>query len=829
MVQGAQRIRGIFILLRSIFPPNGDIDFFLEFIRESKQFQSFWALGDFNCHLSSVVEHETLCNCRHCALSTSDKAIEELFRQHDFICHNEPNKPTYRKDTIIDMIVSSSDLSPRACKTHPVGDVGNSDHAAVGCEACFSIPLNICISYHRVAWTSEPEWEITLQVLDPIFEYLATIVAALAFTPSILNMVESSRQVARRRRLMDIIVWLRETWYNLAGHLGGHVKVLASGSDRKQIQSSEDAWRLHNEQSHYHFRTWLQYLVLRTSNAGAADKLLSHMLRQDSQFRICIKDPDTGESLEDTEMVELMADEFFHQASQAMASDLDYRDWMQRTVSQIRHSGAMYDPEEDKRVTGFFFSPFTMAEMNTVLKTLCPSKQSFRGAYAAVRASGPGGRKLILCIANSSLVWCVSATSLSQRQCGPLHKSGPRVVTRIACLRPVSQGCDHSAVLDGLIIIRFGIQLQNYWGPDQYGGCFEAQAPVLAVVILSELRAGAGLDLILNFMDQIHGYDVVPKGDIRLGLFRAGVRGNLWLLLGDQLRNDLVRLAYTFLTSKWIYPSAGIGQGRKISPFEFNTAARFYRDEVHASTTGVGVPGSQMQRLLLNISETFQAASLGDIDQGEIGLLLPALRSMSCDIRGAACVLSQLSSAATRKVAVDTYCSERVVCIQYSDDNLVPASSWQQARHVWCCNEQYTKKHGPRFHVGSGKSACMRMHATPLPGENFVPEYRGMHVDVPTVHEYLGVLIDSGCSFEAHHKKSCGKLRTTFDKVFQAARSRGLPHVFIASIVPQRVEGAGLYGAALCLHVHGIERSFDQLQVSWAKRILGFEGFPQGV
>ena len=51
----------------------------------------------------------------------------------------------------------------------------------------------------------------------------------------------------------------------------------------------------------------------------------------------------------------------------------------------------------------------------------------------------------------------------------------------------------------------------------------------------------------------------------------------------------------------------------------------------------------------------------------------------------------------------------------------------------------------------------------------------------------------------------------------------------VASLVPQRVETVSLYGIAFCFEVPGAERSLHNLQTSWAKRILGVNGFQEGV
>jgi hypothetical protein len=106
--------------------------------------------------------------------------------------------------------------------------------------------------FYKVAWAGETEWELSLQVLDPIFELLSTITDSLTHTPSLLSMVELHTQVARRRRIVDIIVWLRETWYNIAGHLGGHIRVVSVGQDHRRALAFEGALRLQAELARFH-------------------------------------------------------------------------------------------------------------------------------------------------------------------------------------------------------------------------------------------------------------------------------------------------------------------------------------------------------------------------------------------------------------------------------------------------------------------------------------------------------------------------------------------------------------------------------------------------
>ena len=403
---------------------------------------------------------------------------------------------------------------------------------------------------------------------------------------------------------------------------------------------------------------------------------MSRMLGGRDGFTIQLRDPDSGEALDDHDALSAIMQDLLNRPSHAQALDTVFRDHISETVGHIRRHRATWDPEEQCAVEPEDDHLFSMEELESVLEALDKTKLAFKGSYAAVKADVAGGKHLSLAIVNMSLAWGVSATSGSQRQCNPLRKSGPVVVTQIKCLRPVCQSSELAAITDGLIILRHGERLQIYWGADQYGGRYDAQAPILVVVLLSELRAAAGLDLIINFKDQIHGYDVVPKDDIRLGLFRARVRGRFWMLLDDQLRTDQVRLNLHYLSSTWEHPKAGIGQGRRSSSHLFNTAARQFRDELNTYSPGVGVPSSSMQRDILDIAASINPPSDQVLHANDAAGILPAMRSFIHDPLSSAMILSTLPSHACRMLALDLISITKIQCVQYSDDNATPSSSW---------------------------------------------------------------------------------------------------------------------------------------------------------
>ncbi len=122
-------------------------------------------------------------------------------------------------------------------------------------------------------------------------------------------------------------------------------------------------------------------------------------------------------------------------------------------------------------------------------------------------------------------MWWITSTTNAGRQCSPIKKSGGTILTSLKCIRPVCQASDLAAAEDGLWLQRNKAKLSAYWGPDQYGGLYEAQGPVVVITLLGQTRAHEQLPFIANFADEQFGFDVCPREDIRVGTYKAGVCG----------------------------------------------------------------------------------------------------------------------------------------------------------------------------------------------------------------------------------------------------------------------------------------------------------------
>ena len=103
------------------------------------------------------------------------------------------------------------------------------------------------------------------------------------------------------------------------------------------------------------------------------------------------------------------------------------------------------------------------------LSSIQARKQCIHGPLAAVKASVPQARELTLALVNLARAAEVTATSWCFRRINPLHKSGPRVVRKLKCLRPISLTADMAAVQDALWLARCKQQLEAYTDLRQAG------------------------------------------------------------------------------------------------------------------------------------------------------------------------------------------------------------------------------------------------------------------------------------------------------------------------------------------------------------------------
>jgi hypothetical protein len=812
-------------------PPGGDAQFYRDTVAEAQAFPQYLLIGDFNIHFPHLVEHQSECTCSHCAPSGGDKAAHRALTRAGLTCANPAGRATHSSGTIIDLVMSSHDNLVQSVVVKKPGSVAGSDHGALICTVTDAITACEAQGFGRVAWTSGEEWAVALDIIAPILEVLALVIDSLRSHPALLQATRDQKKLRQRRLILDAIVWIRDTWYTLAGHLGGAVRASMPRRPATCDPSEFSVTGQMQAMSRRNHRQWVRYMEARADNPSHASKILSGILAPALPLQVHMVDPTSGDNLDQGETMQAIFDDILSRPAAAQPLDAEYTRSLQLKISSIRRSGAQFDPEANcATCPGTDEGDFCEDELSLVLDGVNASRNAFRSSLAAVKASCPAGRMLTLALMNCSLDWCISATVWGMRQFNPIRKSGPVIVTRLKCLRPVSQASDLAAIQDGLFIVRHREKLLHYWGPSQYGGVYESLAAVLHITLLAQLRMGAGLPLIFNFVDEQSGFDVKGKNDIRLGAFRAGVCGRSWMLLDDILNTDQVRLAFMSLVTSWVHTTAGIGQGRKASSFHFNTAARLFADQISTVSAGVAAHTNRLPATLLREAQRLVPATCCTYSPLQCRILLPRMQQISGELQRQALLLSTLVSSADRLVTLDLLNSPRHSIIQYIDDSVMPASSFGQSSEIWSACETYSSRNGPRFNIGRSKSAILPVGdvSQDSAATLTLPTYFGQVIHPVMDYKYMGVLLDSFFTFCAHLKQSLARWQAAFDHLVGAAFSISLPFALTAAVVPERAESVAIYGIALCLAVSGAEASLNRMQADWARTLLGIAGYSQG-
>ena len=369
-----------------------------------------------------------------------------------------------------------------------------------------------------------------------------------------------------------------------------------------------------------------------------------------------------------------------------------------------------------------------------------------------------------------------------------------------------------AAVIDSLLLLRCRSQLQSFWGDWQSGGVHEALLSVLGLVLLAQSRLSLGLPLLLLFADLASAFDSADRDDMLVAVFLAGVTGNYWLLLDDLLASDLSRIHLAGLTSSFFRLPAGTAQGRRLSVHLFNGQMRFLFDCIARHSTGVAPWSTTWPVNVLRCAFSLRNCSFRPLCSTSVASASASLTVSSPSVEQCSSILAALPCTGDRLAAIDGVGQFRIIAFQYIDDLVAPASSSEQAELIWQGCDEFTKLHGGRFNHGPQKSAILPIGHTRVVTDVLVSV---------VVYKYLGVLIDQWLTFSAHFKSLLSRGQAAFAELLGAAESCHLPVPVRMAAIPVRIEPIVLYGIEFCLGVPNAVKSLNQLQVSWAKSLLG--------
>ena len=185
-----------------------------------------------------------------------------------------------------------------------------------------------------------------------------------------------------------------------------------------------------------------------------------------------------------------------------------------------------------------------------------------------------------------------------------------------------------AAYQDGIFLLREGSKLIRYWGPQQMGGLYDSQLATLVAVVLvkydSKLDSKFGV-IMLMFMTFHYGFIVTDCNEIRWGNLQAGRVGKSWLLQDDILKQDVVRVALLGFVSEWMQLDGEIGQCKKASVYDYNTAAKELYDLLESVPAGVAAPTERIfcPRTLLEKANILKPVSSDNFQPHVVNRMVP--------------------------------------------------------------------------------------------------------------------------------------------------------------------------------------------------------------
>ena len=199
-------------------------------------------------------------------------------------------------------------------------------------------------------------------------------------------------------------------------------------------------------------------------------------------------------------------------------------------VMAIRAAGAPASgvpgiPALPARTTSDNAALYDELEMQSCLKDVNSSKKAVHNPLAALKARCDAGRQLSLALVNLGRICGMSPALWCLRFISPIRKNGPKTVTALKCLRPVSQASDMSAIQDSLWLLRCKGFIENSTGLAQMGGKFDCLAVIVAIVLHAEIRKCQGLLAYLLFANMQAAFDIANRDLMLYTCYLAGVTG----------------------------------------------------------------------------------------------------------------------------------------------------------------------------------------------------------------------------------------------------------------------------------------------------------------
>ncbi len=421
--------------------PGGDEDTFSELLRGHRVMRarfphsSILLMGDANVHLSHLVEHPVACACLHCRPTPADRRTEAALQAARLTAWNTRD-PTHASGTVIDLGIGDTG-QPRRIITDDVWIAG-SDHHLIYTQMSERVQVDFAASLGRIAWAPAADWDAAPPEIKGLLEHTAVCVER-ASNVTALRPASQEGTIRKewRRQVLDAAAWKRDVMYTCLGAAMSCVCV--RGSKRRRLDE-------HNDTDDSHATT-----------RAAAERFLSAQMTTTSQFTIALVDPEKQLPLSPEQMVDAIVSDLNARADNDFPVDSAFEDHLRCQLTRIKKMGARHDSLRDPglkrsvnkrpRDTG----PHDMLELSQVLGSLCKSTNAIQGCYAALVAKTPEARRSLLAIINLGRRVGLTSSLWATRRCAPIRKEGPKIVRRMANLRPVSV-CSEIARVHWIIV-----------------------------------------------------------------------------------------------------------------------------------------------------------------------------------------------------------------------------------------------------------------------------------------------------------------------------------------------------------------------------------------
>ena len=622
---------------------------------------------------------------------------------------NQPGVQTHASGSIIDFVFHDGSLD----KLLGVGDVGeeclSSDHACLVLTFGGALnPVQEPLDIGMVKWSQSEEWAEALQKVEAALFFVAGWAGLLMRSQTFRSWVASGSKRALRQKLLDRAIWWRNALVTMAGHVHGLVRLTPPHHRRnhnvevRQVlndllgdSSAADPLldMLLSEEMDEALACQLsphrlgQLRDMLATDRSEACRVISSLIRPREKLQLAFND-DAGKILPLERCLQTLAENIEDRAQGPHPGNIVFNRQVQTMVRHFRAEALKHTEQQ-------VGDPFLLEEVAQVCCSLRRNKASATLPLANLRAASDAG----LCAAWSLCclisVACVSPSSWF-REVTPIRKKGPKVVSDVACLRPISYVGDLENLSDALWLNHNKQALEAYYGQEQHGGRSDATLVALGILVAAQIRKEAGLPTIIKKADLFQGYDLSWRDGTLVHLAKAGVKGRHWLAIDSAFSADHFRIKLGLLVGPIKTLSEfSIAQGKRSAVHLFNSLVRGLPDQLNQSCVGVGLGFTDHDtgRLLAGRSV-------------HVGCNEPLrfVRQMSQLTQAEARYIvahADRASGADLLVALDILAPLRVCCFQFVDDSFTLQSTVAGVNATCKAAETFCELWRHRFAGGS--------------------------------------------------------------------------------------------------------------------------------